>query len=143
MDYGRFAFLNLCNLYTPRKTKQENRYKKLVLKYKCLVKSLIEFKHNLSYLASIHSIGIITFFVYYWTNRQVNFIYKYLSYYNSNYNELLIIVTGSLVKKQKITCLEFPSFNIILYVDIINKNYRNILVTQMISKKHDPLYIFN
>jgi len=139
MEYGRISPPNLYNLHTLRKAKQEYRDKKLGIKYKCPVESLVEFKHNSRHSGSIHSIGMDPFFVHYWTNHQIS-IYKDLSI---NYNKLSIDATGSLVKKQKRTSLELLSANIFLYEGIISTTYGSIPVTKMISEKHDTLSIFN
>lgn len=54
MDYGRISPPNLYNLHTLRKAKQEYRDKKLGIKYKCPIESLVEFKHNSRHSGSIH-----------------------------------------------------------------------------------------
>lgn len=139
VEYVRISPPNLYNLQTLRKAKQEYRDKKLGIKYKCPIESLVEFKHNSKHSGSIHSIGIDPFFAHYWTNHQIS-IYKDLS---NDYIKLSIDATGSLIKKQKRTSLELLTANIFLYEGIISTNYGNIPVTQMISEKHDTLTIFN
>lgn len=139
IEYGKFSPPNLYSLSTLRKVKQESKDKRMDIKYKCPIQTLLEFKHNSSLSGSIHAIGIDPFFVHYWTNHQIA-VYKDAC---KNYTKLSIDATGSLVKKLKRTSLGLLSAHIFLYEGVLSTTFGHISVTQMISEKQDTLSIYN
>lgn len=139
LEFGRISPPNLYGLSVLRKVKQQYKDKALNITEKCPFKSLIELKHNSQFSGSIHSIGIDPLFVHYWSAHQL-VIYKDLC---KSYSKISVDATGGLVKKVYRSSLNLSSSHIFLYEAVINTEYGQIPVTQMISEKQDGLTIFN
>lgn len=92
---------------------------------KYCIQSLIEFKYNVSYSGSIHTISINPFFVHDWTTYQI-VIYKDIS---KTYCKLSIDATGSSIKKFKRSSIDILSNHIFLYKAVISSSIGHIPVT--------------
>lgn len=139
MEFGQISPPNLYNNEILRKTKQQYKDKCLGITETCPIKSLVELKNNSQLSGYIHSIGIDPVLVHYWTTHQL-IIYKDLT---KNYCKISIDATGGLINRVKRLSLNVLSSHIFLYEAVVNTEYGQIPVSQMISERQDTLTIYN